>query len=140
MFKQNDNLFADITDTQSIFIDLEQGIFYVLPPFANTVFRLLISGKTIEETKQVCSTIDQVPLDYNQRIDSIINNLKKFNIIIPSEITNCTQPFNIYEEIVQDMQEDNFSYDITPSTDVQKLLMDDPIHDVSLNGWSPVVK
>jgi hypothetical protein len=35
------------------------------------------------------------------------------------------------------MQEDGFKYIIEPSNEVQKLLLDDPIHDVSLDGWTP---
>lgn len=140
MFKSNDSFFADITDTQSIFIDVEQGIFYILPTFANFVFRMLISGKNIEEIKQISGTIDQIPSDYANRIDTIFKNLTKYNLIVPSETEASSQSFNMYDELIQELQEDNFSYEITPSTDVQKLLMDDPIHDVSLNGWSPVVK
>ncbi|MCQ2574759.1 MAG: hypothetical protein MJ156_01475 [Alphaproteobacteria bacterium] len=111
-----------------------------MPTFANFVFRMLISGKNIEEIKQISGTIDQIPSDYANRIDTIFKNLTKYNLIVPSETEASSQSFNMYDELIQELQEDNFSYEITPSTDVQKLLMDDPIHDVSLNGWSPVVK
>ena len=42
--------------------------------------------------------------------------------------------------MIQELQESDFAYRIEPSADVAQLLLDDPIHDVSLEGWTPVAK
>ena len=55
MYNKNMDFFSDITETNTIYIDMEHGLFYLIPPFANLVFRYLLRGKTIEEIKQILS-------------------------------------------------------------------------------------
>ncbi len=140
MYKKNDDLFADITETQTIFVDMENGIFYLLPVFANVVFQLLVSGKSIEDIKKDFGKIPNIPADYEQRIDYVFNALKEFNIIVEGQSVDDTMLKELNKYVITHLQENDFVYKITPSNDVQELLLDDPIHDVSLEGWQPFVK
>ena len=140
MYKKNDDLFADITETQTIFVDMENGIFYVLPVFANIVFQLLISGKSIENIKKDFSAIPSIPSDYEQRIDYVFNALKEFHIIVEGQSGDTSMLQELNKHVITHLQESDFVYKITPSNDVQELLLDDPIHDVSLEGWQPFAK
>lgn len=140
MYKRNSDFFADITGSQVIFIDMDQGLFYLLPLFASLVLRLLLNGKTLSDIKGIFAEIPEIPADYEKRIDDVFNNLIKYKLIIESDT-----PDDIAEPLLnylthQDLQEEEFNYEIKPSTDVQKLLLDDPIHDVSLDGWTPTAK
>ena len=140
MYKKNDVFFADISDLQTIFIDMENGVFYILPAFANLVFRFLICGKNVTEIKEKFKDIPLIPSDYESRIDQVIADLIKNDLIVEStECDSCAEPA-VNNLIIQEMQENDFISVIEPSNDVQKLLLDDPIHDVSLEGWTPVAK
>jgi len=140
MYKRNPDFFADITGSQVIFIDMDNGIFYLLPLFASLVFRFLLSGKTLSEIKNIFSEFPEIPNDYENRIDNVYNNLIKFKLIVDSDSPDNIEPVILNDLTYQDLQEEDFGYEIIPSTDVQKLLLDDPIHDVSLDGWTPIVK
>lgn len=140
MYKRNPDFFADITGSQVIFIDMDQGLFYLLPLFASMVFRMLLNGKTLSEIKDIFANIPEIPKDYEQRIDDVFNNLIKYKLIIESDNSDNIEPVILNDLAYQDLQEEDFAYQITPSNDVQKLLMDDPIHDVSLDGWTPIAK
>ena len=140
MYKRNPDFFADITGSQVIFIDMDQGLFYLLPLFARMVFRMLLNGKTLSEIKDIFANIPEIPKDYEQRIDDVFNNLIKYKLIIESDNSDNIESVILNDLAYQDLQEEDFAYQITPSNDVQKLLLDDPIHDVSLDGWTPIAK
>jgi hypothetical protein len=140
MFKHNNEMFADITDFQTIFIDMESGVFYILPLFANLVFKMILNGKNIEEIAAAFKDIPEIPDDYVTRIQNVYDNLIKYKLILPSDTVESLPEPQLTELVLQDLQETDFAYNIEPSTDVQQLLLDDPIHDVSLDGWTPFAK
>lgn len=140
MYKRNPDLFADITGSQVIFIDMENGMFYLLPLFASLVLRFLLNGKDLSEIKDIFSKFPEIPSDYENRIDNVFDNLIKYQLIVESKEHDNIDTVIINDLTYQDLQEEDFDYKITPSNDVQKLLLDDPIHDVSLDGWTPVAK
>ena len=140
MFKKNDDFFADIADTQTIFIDTENGIFYLLPILANLVFKFLTSGKTLPEIFDIFAKIDGIPSDYQARIQNVFDNLTKYKLIVECNDCDCESEPELTGDIIQGLQESNFANKIEPSNDVQQLLLDDPIHDVSLDGWTPIAQ
>lgn len=140
MYKKNPDFFSDITGSQVIFIDMEQGVFYLLPLFASLVFKFLIKGYDIKQIKETFSKIPEIPDDYESRIDSVLETLLEFKLIVESDTPDTIEDVLLNDLTYQDLQEEDFAFDITPSTDVQKLLLDDPIHDVSLDGWTPIEK
>ena len=140
MYKRNPDLFADVTGSQVIFIDMEKGIFYLLPLFASLVLRFLLNGKDLNEIKEIFSKFPEIPSDYEKRIDNVFNNLIKYLLIVESNEPDNIDAVIINDLTYQDLQEEDFCYEISPSNDVQKLLLDDPIHDVSLDGWTPISK
>ena len=133
-------MFADIAETQTIFIDMESGVFYILPVFANLIFKMLLIGKKIPEITDIFSNVPDIPCDYADRIQSVYDSLIKYNLILPSDTADTSVEPKLTEIILQELQENDFAYKIEPSTDVQQLLLDDPIHDVSLDGWTPFAK
>ena len=140
MYKRNPDFFADLTESQTIFIDMDAGVFYLLPLFASLVFRMLINGASLKDIQNTLSKIPEIPSDYTKRIDEVISELLRHKLIIESDTPETLPEININEIIIHELQESDFNYAIEPSTDLQKLLLDDPIHDVSLDGWTPVVK
>ena len=97
----------------------------------------MLKGKTIEEIKVICAEIPEVPADYKERIDSVFKQLLEFQLIVESDEPSSIPEPELNSTLIQSMQEDGFKYIIEPSNEVQKLLLDDPIHDVSLDGWTP---
>lgn len=119
---------------------MEQGVFYLLPLFASLVFKFLIKGYDIKQIKETFSKVPEIPDDYESRIDSVLETLLEFKLIVESDTPDTIEDVLLNDLTYQDLQEEDFAFDITPSTDVQKLLLDDPIHDVSLDGWTPIEK
>ena len=140
MYKKIPDFFSCIAGSQVIFIDMEQGVFYLLPLFASLVFKFLIKGYDIKQIKETFSKIPEIPDDYESRIDSVLETLLEFKLIVESDTPDTIEDVLLNDLTYQDLQEEDFAFDITPSTDVQKLLLDDPIHDVSLDGWTPIEK
>ena len=140
MYKINEDFFYDATDLQTVFVDVEHGIFYLLPVFANLVLNMLLIGKNTGDINDAFSKIDNIPLDYKSRIADIIKKLLKYELIVQCDETQKIDPMFITSNIIQELQESDFAYEIKPSDDVQSLLLDDPIHDVSLDGWNPIAK
>lgn len=140
MFKRNDNFFSDIIESQTIFIDMENGLFYLLPLFANLVFKYVINGKSIDEIVEIMSTIPDMPSDYVERIKYVYEKLIEYELIVESDTPDTIPEPELTDLMIQELQESDFAYRIEPSADVAQLLLDDPIHDVSLEGWTPVAK
>ena len=140
MYTKNIDFFSDITETNTIYIDMENGLFYLIPPFANLIFRCMLYGMSVNEIIELCSTIPEIPSDYKERINKTIKLLLEYKLIIECDNAPDFPKPELNDYLIQSIQEDDFDYTITPSNDVQKLLLDDPIHDVSLGGWSPIVK
>lgn len=137
MYTKNDKLFCDMSDARTIFVDLDQGLFYAFTIFSNMVFRFLISGKTLDETFSAIQNIPGMPSDINDRIQTAFDKLIEYNLIVESDAPAIVPMIEITETLIQDIRDEDFDPTIQCSTDVQKLLMDDPIHDVSAEGWSP---
>ncbi|MBE6459914.1 MAG: hypothetical protein E7009_02935 [Alphaproteobacteria bacterium] len=126
-----------MSDARTIFVDLDQGLFYAFTIFSNLVFRFLISGKTLDETIIAIQDIPGMPTDIINRIKTAFDKLIEYNLIVESDTPEIVPMLKITETLVHDMRDEDFDPTIQCSTDVQKLLMDDPIHDVSAEGWTP---
>lgn len=140
MYTKNDKLFCDMSDARTIFVDLDQGLFYAFTIFANLVFRFLISGKTLDETIEAIQNIPGMPANIAEATKTAFNKLIEYNLIVESDTPDIVPMLPITETLVYDMRDEDFDPTIQCSTDVQKLLMDDPIHDVSAEGWSPNIQ
>lgn len=137
MYTKNDELFCDMSDLRTIFVDLEQGVFYALTVFANLIFRFLISGKTLDETIETIQKIPGVPENIADSIKITFNDLIKYNLILKSDTPAIIPMIDVNDNLIQDIIDEGFDPVIQVSADLQKLLMDDPIHDVSAEGWAP---
>lgn len=139
MYTTNEKFFVDATNIRTIFVDIDQGTFYLLPVFANLVLQMLLSGYDVSEIKNYFANIESVPDDYESRVDSVLKKLIKYELIVETK-DSATQEFISDDDALQELHASDFAYDIVPSDDVQDLLLDDPIHDVSLEGWNPISK
>lgn len=139
MYTTNEKFFVDATNIRTIFVDIDQGTFYLLPVFANLVLQMLLSGYDVSEIKNYFANIESVPDDYESRVDSVLQKLIKYELIVETK-DSATQEFISDDDALQELHASDFAYDIVPSDDVQDLLLDDPIHDVSLEGWNPISK
>lgn len=139
MYKKNDDLFADISDTQTIFVDMQNGICYLIPSFANAVFLLLLGGVNLDDIKTIFSKVPEVPSDYAKRVDDVFAKLNEYHLIVPGHSDEAGRT-SLSDTMIECLHTSDFVYNIKPSNDVYDLLMDDPIHDVSLDGWNPFEK
>lgn len=136
MYTKNDKLFCDLSD-RAVFVNLDQGLFYAFPVFANVVLRFILSGKTLDETIKAIQDIPGVPDNIADSVKITFNDMIKYELIVESDTPEIIPMIDINKQMVMDMTDEEFDPVIIVSADIQKLLMDDPIHDVSAEGWAP---
>ena len=129
-----DKITFEIVDNEALIIDLETGKYFSTSGTGCSVWRMLESGLTVREILLFFgfenSNLDQ---ELTEGIKSFIGDLEKEGLIEPaSEVfpgSECDfeAPSDLQLPVLEKF------------TDMQELLLIDPIHDVDSSGW-PTVK
>lgn len=105
-----------------IIVDFETGTYYSLQKGASIIWELLEEGISENE---VMNVFDSATSEQQERIRTFLSDLLEFNLLEKvSPKTPKTHPQKKYEEIV-----------IEKYTDMEDLIMLDPIHEVDERGW-----
>lgn len=127
-------MFADITDGMAIVINSLTGIYYGMNGFGTEVFDNLMSGSSSEEVLQAIMGLPGVPDDFSDRLNSFVETLLGFDIILTDD--NQAPRVPVFDPEV--VAADGFTPDCIEYKDVQELLFADPIHEVDdETGWTP---
>lgn len=127
-------MFADITDGMAIVINSLTGIYYGMNGFGTEVFDNLMSGSSSEEVLQAIMGLTGVPDDFSDRLNSFVETLLGFDIILTDD--NQAPRVPVFDPEV--VAADGFTPDCIEYKDVQELLFADPIHEVDdETGWTP---
>jgi hypothetical protein len=102
------------------------------------VLHWLDDGASKEGIVAALLKLPSAPDDIGARIDAIEKNLLEYNLIIPSK-SDKEFKVEIDADTAMDIEDSMYGSDITVSSDVQKMLLNDPIHDVSIKGWEPTI-
>jgi hypothetical protein len=107
---------SETIDNETILIQLETGCYYSMNPDATALWNALAAGKAIAATHEAVATC--------------INLLQTDDIISPSP------------EMATETIDDGAFPDpkIEKYTDLQEMLLADPIHDVETAGWPTLKK
>ena len=127
------NIIYELMDTEGILLDIERGIYYSLNNSGRNIWSLIDTDCTGEEIAKHISNHYRVPQETIQsELEGFINTLRDEGLI---EVTND----NTSVESKASSTELNGSVYETPQldvyTDLQDLLMIDPIHEVDYKGW-----
>ncbi len=135
MYKLNESKFYyDESDNVGIFIDFTTGKYFSLNRIGTAVFTKLSQGCS---TKIIISALEKLPncpTSIEKDINDFIDSLKSYEIIVDDDKKEEKCEFK------NDDVDDGFKPIVDEFSEVQDLIMADPVHDVNEEkGW-PVLK
>lgn len=135
MYKLNESKFYyDESDNVGIFIDFTTGKYFSLNRIGTEVFSKLSQGCS---TKIIISALEKLPncpTSIEKDINDFIDSLKSYEIIVDDDKKEEKCEFK------NDDVDDGFKPIVDEFSEVQDLIMADPVHDVNEEkGW-PVLK
>ena len=138
MYRLNEQeIFYDTTDGQAIIINSLNGCYYSMDVPSSSVFECLISGCPDGAITEALAGMPGCPEDIKCRLSTFIDQLMAESILLRREgvekaICKCG--------LALDKIGPEFNFCFEKFTDMQDLLLSDPIHDASPEvGW-PVMK
>ena len=124
-------------DGEAVIINLDSGNYYSLVDVGSFIWSLVEKGASPNEVQnQVLQTYDGDATDIDRGVQELLAQLQQENLIVPfdgtAEATGLTQP----TPPTNGHEKPSFN---PPSlhkySDMQELLLLDPIHDVDDAGW-----
>lgn len=119
-------------DDETIIIDFETGTYYSLNGVAHWILFLLI------QQQSVAQVVDQITASYSGEQEEIDEAIRQFigNLAAASIITPVAAPLSPMPMTLPLTQKAPFTPPLLEEqTDIQDLLLLDPIHEVSKQGW-----
>lgn len=128
-------MFSDIADDIAIVINSETGIYYGMNGFGTAIFENLLNGVGSEKIVAALTALPGAPEDMESRLNTFVNKLKDFEIILEESNRSTDVETNIDAAIAQ---ADAFKPMVARYDDAQELLLADPIHEIKEDsGWQP---
>jgi len=136
MYKLNEEkMFFDMAENQAVVIDFTSGIYYGTTMLGSIVLERLIKGNAPEAVLKAIKAFDACPENMEEEFEAFVLQLKEQEIIIPAETTQGGD-----EPIAEEVISEGFALVLDRFSEVQDLILADPVHDVDLEqGW-PVLK
>ena len=136
MYKLNEEkMFFDMADGQAVVINFLSGIYYGTTALGSVILERLVNGKAPEEIVKAVKNLPDCPEDFASQMDAFLASLQGKEILLPGD----TQPGG-GETIDSTALADGFTLTLDEFSEVQDLILADPVHDVDVEqGW-PVFK
>lgn len=136
MYKLNEEkMFFDVAENQAIVIDFTSGVYYGTSTLGSVVLERLVNGNAPEAVLQAVQMLDGCPENIDKEFAAFVAQLKEAEILIPGETTEGGDA-----PIAKEALADGFALTVDAFTEVQDLILADPVHDVDVKqGW-PVLK
>ena len=132
MYKLNaEKMFFDMADGQAVVINFLSGIYYGSSALGSVVLERLVSGKAPEKIAGAVKALPGCPEDFDTQLGAFIDRLREKEILLDGE----TCPGGD-EEISGMALADGFALTLDEFSEVQDLILADPVHDVDVEqGW-----
>lgn len=132
MYKLNEEkMFFDMADGQAVVINFINGMYYGTSMLGSVILERLVNGKDVMSIAEAVKALPGCPEDFEELLEEFISNLLEKEILIPGETTAGGS-----EAIDQKVVEEGFILDLDEFSEVQDLILADPIHDVDVEqGW-----
>ena len=132
MFKLNEEkMFYDIAEGQAIIINFTTGMYYGTSSLGSAVVDALLSGASVDAVLAAVKALPACPADVDACMSAFVDALLEKEILVSAE-TNADAVINITEAALTD----GFLLSVDEFTEVQDLIMADPVHDVDVEqGW-----
>jgi len=131
------NVVREYFDGEIVVVNLESGTYYSLENTSALIWALFEDGKSVEESAEHLSKV------YSKSIDETKPLIEKFakNLVEQELIVGMSQPADVgdlSDSLVAQINVNPTTYSepaLKKYTDMQDLLLLDPIHDVDAAGW-----
>lgn len=136
MYKLNEEkMFFDIADGQAVVINFVSGMYYGTTALGSVILERLVKGCAPEEIAGAVKALPGCPEDFDAQLNAFIAELRDKEILLDGE----THPGG--GEGIGDMAlVDGFGLTLDEFSEVQDLILADPVHDVDVEqGW-PIFK
>lgn len=136
MYRLNaEKMFFDMADGQAVVINFLSGIYFGSSALGSVVLERLVSGKAPEKIAGAVKALPGCPEDFDAQLSDFIARLREKEILLDGE----TVPGG-GEEIGDMALADGFVLTLDEFSEVQDLILADPVHDVDVEqGW-PIFK
>ena len=136
MYKLNElKMFYDIAENQAIVINFSTGMYYGTSTLGSVVLDRVLAGYSVEKITAAIKALPECPEDIEASVEEFIQKLIENEIIVDGETVEGGD-----EAIGSEALEDGFVLTIDAFSEVQDLILADPVHDVDVEqGW-PVMK
>ena len=136
MYRLNDEkMFHDVADGVAIVINFSTGVYFGFNQFGTAVLDCLLNGADVKEISKDAGRFEGCPDDIEDIISGFVQKLVNKEILV--ETTSSSGGSNLPPE----SGENGFVPEMEEFTEVQDLILADPIHEVDPGkGWPEVKK
>ena len=131
MYKLNEEkMFYDVADGVAVIIDFTTGIYYGFNSFGTAVLAAYLSGADEETLTEALQKKNGCPADIRKTLEAFSRKLLEKEILISADGTPAEAQIN------EDLLKEGFVPEFDEFSEVQDLIMADPIHEVDAEkGW-----
>lgn len=126
-------------DGEAVIINLDSGNYYSLVETGSFIWDLLERGASASEVQDLLQqTYQGSATDIDQGVQELLAQLQQENLIVPVDGTPTTDSAELHQDMhsSNDHEKPLFSApSLNKYSDMQELLLLDPIHDVDDAGW-----
>lgn len=135
MYKINEEkMFYDMADGVAVVINFTTGIYYGFDELSSVAFDALINGAAESSVLSALKALPGCPDDIDSKFNSFIEAIKEKEIIVGDGDGSEAPAFD------PKLAESGFDLTVTDYSEVQDILLADPIHEVEPEmGW-PFIK
>ena len=124
-----------MADGQAVVINFLTGIYYGSTALGSVILERLVNGNDPEKIAEAVKALPGCPNDFDAQLEAFISKLKDNEILIAGETVQGGD-----EPIPDTALADGFDLKLDEFSEVQDLILADPVHDVDVEkGW-PVFK
>ncbi len=129
----------ELFDNEVVIINLDSGNYYSVNEIGLEIWKRLINGMSLKKIiSSVVDLYDTDEINAENTVHQFIKELSENEIIVPSEgapPTAVDSDPSPSEELAPEIKRPFISPQLKIYTDMQELLLLDPIHEVDETGW-----
>lgn len=132
MYKLNEEkMFYDMAEGQAIVINFTSGMYYGTSSLGSAVLDALLAGASKEAALAAVKALPGCPADMDVQMDAFIQALLDKEVVVVDDAAGSDAA-----AIDASALTDGFVLTVDEFTEVQDLIMADPVHDVDVEqGW-----
>ncbi len=135
------NIIHEIIDGEAIIVNMEKGHYYSLRSTGAEIWACIVRGMSIEE--MINKFADQYDMEWEEiktAVENLISELRSEDMVIPLPSGNGSEnPLEEEEQAINETKLHKFEIPVLEKyTDMEELLLLDPIHEVDQTGWPKI--